>query len=289
MGYKSIIRSREARLKLLKLLNFVPDSWMVRYQYRIKTGRRLNLQQPTRYTEKIQWYKLYYRDPLMIQCSDKAAVREYVQSKGFEHILNDCYGIYKDVDELDFNSFPGAFVLKFNNGSGVNHFVHDRSKVKEDEVKSLLAKSIRGSNVKSGREWGYFDIQPRILVEKLLERDENNDIPDYKFFCFGGRVAYLYVMKNYVDDHNLGRCSFFTREFQKLPFRRSEYLPIEDEVEKPENFDQMISIAESLALDFPHVRVDLYNMRGKIVFGELTFYPASGYSVFYPDEFYFIL
>lgn len=289
LKYKKLIPSKKSRLMLLKLFDFLPDRWMIGIQYYIKTGRLLNIRSPKRYTEKIQWYKLSYRVPLMVKCSDKVLVREFVASCGLSHILNEIYFVYNSVDEIDFSSLPNSFVLKYNNGSGINLFINDKQKSSEAEVRKELDGLIKLSNIRSGREWAYYQVKPRIFAERMFERDENNDIPDYKFFCFNGRVEYLYVMIDYVDDHGKGQCSFYDRSFQKLPFSRSEYSPIERTIPRPLNFDQMIEIAERLATEFPHVRVDLYNLNGKIYFGELTFYPASGYSVFYPDEFDFIM
>lgn len=128
MNYKKIIKSRETRIKLLSLLNFIPDKTMIKLQYYIKTGRRLNLKHPQRYTEKLQWYKLYYRDPLMQQCSDKYDVREYVKSKGLGHILNECYGVYERVEDIDFDSLPNQFVLKDTLGGGGNSVIICRKK-----------------------------------------------------------------------------------------------------------------------------------------------------------------
>jgi hypothetical protein len=289
LDYKNFIRRRDTRLRVLKALDFIPDPLMLRLQYFAKTRRALNLNHPMRYTEKIQWYKLNYRDPLITTCSDKLAVRDYVQSKGLGSILNEYYEVFHDAEAIQFSALPTSFALKCTNGSGVNYFVNNKAEVSEREVKNHMAAAIAAANPRSGREWGYYGVPESILAERLLPRDENNDIPDYKFFCFQGKVEFLYVMKNYVDDHAMGECSFFTKEFEKLPYRRSEYRPIEGVVRTPANFDRMVEIAEILAADFPHVRVDLYNQRGEITFGELTFYPASGYSVFTPDEFDFIM
>ena len=289
MDYKNLIRSRDTRLRILKALDFIPDPLMIRLQYLTKTRRILNLTRPVRYTEKIQWYKLNYRDPLITTCSDKLAVRDYVQSKGLGSILNECYREFPDAEAIQFSELPNSFALKCTNVSGANYFVSNKDKVDEQKIKDHMTVAIAAANPRMGREWGYYGVPVRILAERLLPRDENNDIPDYKFFCFQGKVEFLYVMKNYVDDHAMGECSFFTRDFEKLPYRRSEYRPIEGVVPKPETFDRMVEIAEVLAADFPHVRVDLYSLRGEIIFGELTFYPASGYSVFTPDEFDFIM
>lgn len=289
VDYKKLIPSQELRLKLLHLMNFIPDKYMIQLQYRIKTGRKLNIKSPKRYTEKLQWYKLNYRDPLMTKCSDKYEVRKYIESKGLSDILNPLYGDYNKVEDIDFTSLPEAFAIKHTNGSGANVLVQSKKDLDINELKSTLNKWMAKHTPKYGREWCYYNVSSKIIVEKLLERVENNDIPDYKFFCFNGKVKYLYTMINYVDDHSNGQCSFFTPEFKKLPYRRSEYKEITEDVKKPDRFDEMIEIAEVLSKDFPHVRVDLYNIKGQIIFGELTFYNASGYTVFEPDEFDFIL
>lgn len=289
MNYKNIIKNKELRLKILSWTEFIPDKLMLQMQYRIKTGRKLNLSDPKRYTEKLQWYKLYYRNPLMTRCSDKYAIREYVKDKGLDSILNKLYGVFENVSDINFDELPSSFAIKHTNGSGENLFVSNKNDIDIENLKIKLNEWMTKSKPKYGREWCYYNVESRIIVEELLERDENNDLPDYKFFCFNGKVKYLYTMVDYVDDHNNGKCSFFTPDFKQLPFRRSEYKEIDREIKKPENFEKMISIAEILSQDFPHVRVDLYNINGNIVFGELTFYNASGYTVFNPDKFDFIL
>ncbi|WP_404322740.1 carbonic anhydrase [Cytobacillus firmus] len=289
MNYKKLIKSQKVRLEILNLLNFIPDKIMIQLQYWVKTGRRLNLKNPKRYTEKLQWYKLNYRNPLMTKCSDKYEVRDYVSSKGLGPILNPLYDAYEDLESINFDLLPNSFVIKHTNGSGRNIFVEDKRKVDLEQIKNKVKEWLNSPETMYGREWCYYNVKSRIIIEKLLERDEYNDIPDYKFFCFNGKVKYLYTMIDYVDDHNNGRCSFFTPDFKKLPYRRSEYKEINKEVSKPPNFEEMIEIAEILSKDFPHVRVDLYNIKGQIIFGELTFYNASGYTVFSPDDFDFIL
>lgn len=289
MNYKKLIPNQRTRLRILELTNFIPDRIMINLQYRIKTGKRLSLDNPIRYTEKIQWYKLFYRDPLMTRCSDKFLVRDYVRQKGLSSILNPLYKVYSDVNEINFDDLPNSFAIKFTNGSGYNLFIKDKRNVDIKAIKEKLLYWSKRKNINYGREWSYYNIKSQVVVEKLLERDENNDLPDYKFFCFGGKVKYLYTMVDYVDNHKKGRCSFFTPDFKQLPYRRSEYMEINRKIEKPLNFNRMIEIAEILSEDFPHVRVDLYNNKGDIIFGELTFYNASGYTVFSPDEFDFIL
>lgn len=285
MDYNKIIRNQETRFKILNLLRFIPDKTMIQLQYKIKTGRKLNLKNPKRYTEKLQWYKLYYRDPLMTRCSDKYEVRSYVKEKGLEKYLTNLYGVYKNFEDINFEILPNSFAIKYTNGSGNNYFVKNKKSENMDVIKNIIKVWASKQRIHYGREWCYYNVQPRIIIEELIERDENNDIPDYKFFCFNGKVKYLYIMVDYVDNHENGRCSFFTPEFLQLPYRRSEYKEINRTISKPENFNEMIAVAEKLSKDFPHVRVDLYNIKGRIIFGELTFYSASGYTVFTPDEF----
>ena len=126
MNYKRIIKNQKTRFKILKLLDFVPDKVMLKMQYRIKTGRKLNLKNPNRYTEKIQWYKLNYRNPLMKQCVDKYAVREYVTKKGLEYILNDLYAVYDNIDDINIDKFPEKFVIKTTNSCGTNIFCKNK-------------------------------------------------------------------------------------------------------------------------------------------------------------------
>ena len=278
MDYKKLIPNQDFRLKLLNFADIIPDRLMIELQYWIKTGRRLNLKNPKRYTEKLQWYKLFYRHPLMTKCSDKFSVREYVESKGLKEILNPLYGVYSCSNEINFEELPESFAIKYSNGSGANLFVKNKDDVDFSDIVNVIDSWIKRRNAKYGREWSYYNVKPRILIEKLLSRNENNDIPDYKFFCFQGKVKYLYVMVDYVDNHKKGRCSFYTPNFEKLPYRRSEYMEIDRDIPKPKNFEKMIEIVEILSKDFPHARVDLYNFDGKIVFGEITFYNASGYT-----------
>lgn len=288
MDYKKIIKNQELRFKILKLLSFIPDKKMIKLQYRIKTGRKLNLKNPQRYTEKIQWYKLNYRNPKMTQCADKFEVRQYVKKKGLEKILNKIYGVYNSAEEINFEELPNKFVLKTTNSSHTNIFCEDKHKLDIKETIEKLNKYLHKEGKKSmGREWAYDNVKPRIICEQFLPKDKNNDLPDYKFFCFNGKAEYIYVIKNRtIDKADLG---IFDLNFKQLPYYRTDENKLKISIEKPKRFDEMLEIAEKLSEDFPHVRVDLYNVDGRIYFGELTFYDGSGYQRYEPDEFDFIL
>lgn len=289
MDYKKIIKSRETRLRILRTLDFIPDKTMIKMQYFIKTGRRLNLKNPQRYTEKLQWYKLYYRDPLMQQCADKYDVREYVRSKGLGYILNECYGVYERVEDIDFDSLPDQFVLKDTLGGGGNSIIicKDKATFDFENAKKQMQKwlSIDSNKKHEGREWVYQGKKHRIIIEKYIESNPSEGgLVDYKFFCFNGEPKYLYV----IADRILGQIAglgIFDVNFELLSVIRTDERPLERNIEKPKNFDEMIDIVKIISKDFPHVRVDLYNQDGNIIFGENTFFDGSGYHKYEPDEF----
>lgn len=289
MDYKKIIKNKEIRIKILKILSFIPDKTMIKWQYKIKTGRKLNLKNPQRFTEKLQYYKLYYHKPELTKCADKYEVRNYVKEKGLGNILNEIYGVWDNCDDIDFSKLPKQqIVFKTTNGSGTNIFCKNKDDIKEDKIKSEMHKWLNSKREKAGREWAYYDIKPKIICEKLINTNKNGDLPDYKFFCFNGKAYYLYYINNRYKQEkpNLG---IFDLNFNQLPFYRNDEEKLIESIEKPDNFEEMIKIAEKLSKGFPHVRVDLYNVDGKIIFGEMTFYDGSGYQTYSPDEFDFLL
>lgn len=288
MDYKKLIPSRKLRLKILKLFDFIPDKIMIKSQYRISTGKRLNLKKPIRFTEKIQWYKLFYRDPLMVQCSDKYKVREYIASKGYSNILVPLYGVYDRAEDIDFDNLPNQFVLKTTNGSHTNILCDDKSKLDIESTREQLNQWINAWEGKVGREWAYHKVRPKIICEKLLEKDKNNDLIDYKFFCFNGQPFSLYVIVERFLKEGI-KLGIFDTSFKKLPYKRVDIPALKKDIKKPDNFEKMLEIAKDLSSDFPHVRVDLYNIDGVIYFGELTFYNGSGYKGYEPEEFDYIL
>lgn len=288
MNYKKIIPSRDIRLKILRFTEFIPDKLMIKLQYYIKTKRKLNLKSPLRFTEKLQWYKLYYRNPLMTVCVDKYSVREYVSSKGLGHILIPLYGVYERVDDIDFEKLPDKFVLKATNGSHTNIICEDKSNLDFNKTRKLLDNWINSRTVKAGREWPYYNVKPRIICEKYLETDENNDLIDYKFMCFDGKVFCVFVNSERYLGENM-RFGIYSRDFEHLKYRRKGLRDTDNTIRKPFNYEKMVEIAEILSEDFPHVRVDLYNINGNIYFGELTFFHGSGYVEFEPDDFDFVL
>ena len=265
MNLKHLISSQKIRHRILKLASFIPDKWMLMMQYHIVLSRWPNLKHPKRFTEWIQVYKMCYRNPDMLQCVDKYKVREFVVNRGCKQYLNDLYQICEEAKDIDLKSLPDKFVIKTTDGGN-------------------------GDNVMIVREKKNFDLakQSQIINEKLLESDANSDgsIDDYKFLCFDGKFKYLWIDKDRYSNHRRG---FWNEQLDFLPDVTSDHPTFEAPPILPANISEMISIAEKLAAGFPFVRVDLYNISGKIIFGELTFYPWSGYVQYTPDTFDFAL
>lgn len=279
--------SKKMRFAILRFLKFIPDEPMIRFQYWMKHHRFLNLNDPQRYTEKLQWYKLYYRNELMPICVDKYQVRKYIESKGLSDILVKLYGVYDKAEDIPFDNLPEKFVLKTSNGSSTNIICKNKSKLSRNEVIEKVNRFLKQSSASAGREWAYAQGTPKIIIEELLEDSTNSDssISDYKHLCFNGKPEYIVLD---VDRFTKHKRNIYDTNWNDLHVA-SDCPCIEEgrTIEKPSNYERMIEIAKILSEDFPAVRVDLYNINGRIYFGELTFFPWSGYVQFTPDSFDF--
>ena len=284
--YKKIVRSKKLRFSLLRLLRFVPSKPMLKLQYYIKFKRKLDLKNPERFTEKIQWYKLYYKNELMPVCSDKYTVREYVRSKGLENILNELYCVFECPECISLSSLPDKFVLKLSNASGANYICTDKSVANENKLKRLFKHYRFLGKATAGREWPYMQSKPVIVAEKLLEDQTHyrNAVNDYKIFCFNGKPTYIICVSDRYTEH----CNHlvYDTEWNKIN-AVSEGADLSKDALKPENLSEMLDVAHRLSEDFPFARIDLYSLKGKTIFGEITFYPWSGYMEYDPDNFDF--
>lgn len=288
MNVKKILRSQTLRHRLLRFFSWLPDRVMLPIQYFLILHRWPNMKNPKRFTEKIQCYKAFYRNPTMLDCVDKYKVREYVRIKlGTEKYLNTLYQVCNNADEIDFNLLPDKFVIKTTDGGSGDNVLICRDKQKLN-IESTIKKVNNWRNKKYysvSREWAYEGAKKsKIIVEKLLESPETGDgsIDDYKFFCYNGKFRYLWVDKNRFSNHRRG---FWDENLNFLPGIESDYPAIENEPKLPDNIQDMIVVAERLSKDFLFARIDLYNIQGNIIFGEITFYPASGYVQYNPDSF----
>lgn len=263
----------------------------LKHQYKKRVGRELNIRKPVSYTEKIQWTKINRTNPLLTQLSDKVEVRKWVASKiGEEYLIPMVGKVYSDAEDIDFDTLPPKYVIKLNTGSGFNIIVNDSAGLNRETAKKTLKTWIKNNYAYNSFELQYKNIIPRIYFEKNLLENDMFDLPDYKFFCFGGKVFCSYTRIKKSQDYGKGdgfggSLGFFDRNYNLMPYYRADFAPLKEQLEKPKNYEKMVEIAEKLSSEFSHVRVDLYNIDGRIYFGEMTFTPSSGYIRFVPEEF----
>jgi glycosyltransferase involved in cell wall biosynthesis len=248
--------------------------------------RNMNFDSPQTWNEKIQVLKFSYKrnKKEVTKLTDKYLVREYVKNIVGEKYLNKLYAVYDKVDNIDFDRLPDKFVIKLNHGSGYNIICKDKVNLDLSTIKTKLKRWYEQNYYYLGYEWNYKNIRPLIIIERLLEDSTKDILIDYKFHVFNGRPLYIQVD---VDRFlNQKRC-FYNTKWKKQPFTLG-YPYYEGKIEEPNNLDEMIDIAKKLAAHYESVRIDLYNIAGKIYFGEITFFPGNGFESFYPYKHDFI-
>lgn len=264
-------------------LNFLSDEQYLKMIYRGTIGKRLDLKNPKTFNEKLQWLKLYNRKPEYTMMVDKYAVREYIKKKLGEEYLIPLLGVWDSSDDIDFDKLPNQFVLKCNHNSGLGMCIcKDKSKLDIDKVKKELKKGLEEDYYLTSREWPYKDVPRKIIAEKYMEEKPNTELNDYKLMCFNGKVRCSFVCSERFSDDGL-RVTFFDKDWNVMPFER-HYPKSVNAIEKPKTYEKMVELAEILSKDIPFVRVDFYEISGKLYFGELTFFPGSGYEEFEPEE-----
>lgn len=246
---------------------------LVSYHYYKAHRKRLVLSNPRNFEDKLIWLMLYWNHPLKTVCADKYAVRSYVEALGLENILVPLYGVYHNCRQIDFDKLPKKFVLKCTHGSKFNIICRDKSQLNIDESCKLLTRWQKIRYQKLYGEIHYAGIKPLIICEQLLE-DESGHLPvDYKMFCFQGKVHCTMVCSGrYTDNIHF---DYFDRDWkQRLPYGR-ENSPPEVEIGRPQRYEEMLSAAEKLSKPFPFVRIDMYEVKGRVYFGEMTFTPSG--------------
>ena len=269
---------RDKMMTLIKKsLRFLPDKAYIKLYYRFRVGRKLNIKNPTTLNEKLQWMKFNYRFPLQSIVSDKLLVRDYVADKIGEEFLIPLIGTWEKFDDIDFEMLPEKFVLKCNHDSGGLVVCTDKRKLNHREARNKIEKSLKSNFFYIGREYQYRNIKPRIICEQFIS--DNGKVPtDYKIYCFNGIPDVILVCRDRFSK-NTHRASylFFDQNWNFLPLDKGDDELGEVDVAKPKNLDKMIEIARKLSEDFLFARIDLYNIDGRIYFGEITLSPNSGF------------
>lgn len=265
-----------------RFLRILPDRVYIQLYYFAKFRRFCDLQDPSTYSEKLQWLKLNYRVPEHAKLVDKYAVKGIVEDRvGADHVIP-TLAIYDDVNDISFDALPNSFVLKCTHDSEGVIFVNDKYSANTEKIKDELRRALSQNFFFIGREPHYRDIQPRVIVEPLLEDKEHGQLLDYKFLCFDGKVKAMFI----ASDRGSGKPKFdyFDVDFSPLNMRQS-YPTSRHKPTKPKQYETMVAIAQELAKGHPHVRVDLYEVNGQVYFGELTFFHFSGFAPFEPADY----
>lgn len=271
----NLIWNEIRRIKGKNKFNSISDEKFIENFYYKAFGENINLENPQTFNEKINWLKLNCKCKNANQCADKYEVRDYIKSKGYEYLLNELIDVYEDINDINLEKLPEKFVLKATHGSGWNLIVNNKDDINWFVWKLIMKSWLKQNFYWYGREWVYKDIKPRIVCEKFLE-DNNGELLDYKILCFNGEPKLIQVdidrFKNhkrniYDTEWNLTSIKIFYENYNK-------------NIDKPKNFDEMLAISRDISRDFKHVRVDFYEVNGKLYFGELTFFHESGSGIF---------
>lgn len=257
------------------------DKDFIKKYFKKQNSREVNLTNPVEFTDKLQWLKLNWYDPVATQCADKFEVREYITKRVGAEYLNELYGVYESLEDIKIEELPKSFVLKATHSSGQNIVCEDKTLVDWELSFKKMRNWLKTNYFWSTREWVYKGIKPRIICEQYLTDEENlHGLTDYKIYCFNGKPTYCQVIKERGSN---GSIDFFDTQWNHMEFTGLQNMPRSiEEIKKPEKYDEMLRVSQELSKSFPFVRVDFYYVNNKIYFGELTFFPGSGFGTFDP-------
>lgn len=276
------MKLRRIWVSIIKKCKFIPQKTYVKYYHEYYSGDKLDYKNLKDFNEKIQWYKVFYHKEILTQLVDKFLVKDYVKRKVGSHILNKTIKVYYKSSDVNFKELPDSFVIKGVHGCGFNLIVPNKKELNKIKARLLLKKwMIKNQYYRGGLEWAYKNVQPKLIAEPFLS-DNGKTPTDYKFYCFNGKPVYVRI-DSFID-HKKTRC-FYDMNWIKQEFTKGASLLTPYEISKPENFNEMKDIAVKLSDEFPFVRVDLYSIKGKTIFGEMTFYPRDGRSWFFPEKY----
>lgn len=260
--------------------SYFSDETYLKLVYRGCFNKKLNLENPKTYNEKLQWLKLNDRDKSYQALVDKYEVRRFVEKRiGIKYLIP-LLGVWDKFEQIDFSLLPNEFVLKCTHDSGGVVICKDKKKLKLDETRKKIVKSLKRNFYYIGREWPYKEIKPRIICEKYLVDESKVELKDYKFFCFDGEVKAMFVATDRGIDTKF---DYYDLDFNHLDIKQY-YNNSNKKILRPRSFTEMIELAEILSKGYPHVRVDFYDVNGQVYFGEMTFYHFSGFVKFEPSR-----
>lgn len=264
------------------LLDGLPDEVFLKLVYRGVFNKKLNLKEPHTFNEKLQWLKLHDRKDIYTTMVDKFSAKEYVAKCIGEEYIIPTLGVWDRFEDINFAELPNQFVLKCTHDSGGLVICKNKNDFDKEHVRQKIEVCQKRNFYRYGREWPYKNVKPRIIAEKYMEDSSTGDLKDYKFFCFGGQVKCFKVdFDRFIEHH----ANYYDREGNTLHFGEAAYPPKSTaNVALPKEMEQMEELAEKLAREIPFLRADFYDINGKIYFGKLTFYPASGFGKFTDEQ-----
>ena len=261
--------------------NWLSDKKYLKLRYRLIFGRKLNMNNPKSFNEKLQWLKVNDHNEKYIEMVDKVLVKDYISKIiGSEYIIK-TYGIYDNFDDIDFSKLPNQFVIKCNHDSGGLVICKDKKKFNKKEAKKKIERCLEKNYYYLNREWPYSKIKSKIIIEEYMEDKNSNELIDYKIMCFNGDPKMLFTCTDRYSDGL--KVTFYDLDWNVLPFKR-HYPSAKKKIKKPNNFKKMIEFSKKISKNISFIRVDWYEINGKLYFGECTFYPGSGFEEFTPDE-----
>lgn len=269
---------------MIRYGKWIPDYYYLKFFSYLRTGKTLNLKNPTTFNEKINWLKIYDRRPIMTELADKYAVRAYVKEKLGEEYLIPLLWSGKDPERIPFDELPNSFVIKTNHASGTNIIVKNKEDINKEDAINQLKKWLSINYYYPKREWAYKDIDRKIVIEEFLVQDDEKELRDYRFFCFNGKPKFVAVDFN-ITDKTKTRRNLYDLNWNTLDSEIEYPKELKLKIEKPEKFEEMIKLSEILAEGFAHSRIDFYYIDKKILLGEITFYHQSGMGNIRPDSF----
>lgn len=260
------------------LLKLIPDKLFLKRTYKKSLNKTLNLKNPETFNEKLQWLKLYNRNPLYTTLVDKFAVKQWVSKKIGPQYIIPTYGVWNRFDDVEFDKLPNQFVLKCTHDSGGVVVCKNKMSFDKAAARKKITECLKRNYYYSGREWPYKNVQPRIIAEKYMEDKEQGELRDYKFYTFNGEPHFLLLATNRLSSSKELNFDYFDMSFNHLPLVNHWHPNNTDGIpSKPIHFEEMKQLARKLAEGIPHVRVDFYEANGLVYFGEMTFYDMSGF------------
>lgn len=262
----------------------MPDKEFLEKMYWASFGKELKLDSPQNFNEKLQWLKLYNRNPQYTILVDKYRVREYVSDKLGSQYLIPLLGVWDKPEDIDFDELPDRFVLKCNHNSGLGMCIcKDKSQLNLKKTRDGLKKGLAENYYIRYREWPYKDVPRKIIAEQFMEQEGGCELKDYKIHCFNGKPRFVLVCSDRFSSEGLHE-DFYDINWRLMDLHRPNHPNSLEDIQKPDNLEEMLSLAEKLSDGIPFVRVDFYLVDGSIYFSELTFFPASGFTSFEPEK-----